>query len=170
MNKIIKHLATGLLVMFTLQSTVFATEITVPKKDGEIHTHKLKPALHYGHAASRILENKYGITSADIEKAKKEGKTFFDLAKSKGVSEADFRNAIISPKLKAIDASIATGELTKEKAAEFKSKIKESIISWDGKIVDSKDRHTLKEDEKDAKENSESTENKSSENTNEQAS
>jgi hypothetical protein len=152
MNKIVKHLTTGLLLTFTLQGTVLATELTPntpsPQKDTEIHIQKLKPTFHYVHAASKILENKYGVTAADIEKAEKDGKTFFDLAKSKGLSDADFRNAIISPKLKAIEDAIATGELTKEKAEQRKTEAKENIQKWDGKIVDVKDRCNNKEHRK----------------------
>jgi polyhydroxyalkanoate synthesis regulator phasin len=170
MNKIIKQLSIALFLVSTLQFTAFGTEITVPKVEEEIHNQASRWTNHYSHAASKILENKYGISSADIEKAKKEGKTFFDLAKTKGVSPADFKAAIISPKLKAIDASIATGELTKEKASDLKAKLKESISKWDGKIEDPKHRDIPKEENEAEKDTPENTEPNNPENKNEQAS
>jgi polyhydroxyalkanoate synthesis regulator phasin len=170
MNKIIKQLAIALFLVSTLQFTTFATEITVPKVEDEIHNRISRWTNHYSHTASKILENKYGMCSADIEKAKKEGKTFFDLAKTKGVSEADFKAAIISPKLKGIDAAVATGELTKEKASDLKTKLKESISKWDGKIEDSKHRDMPKEDKEEKKENTDNPQNNNPENQNEQAS
>ena len=170
MNKIIKQLTVALFLVSTLQFLAFGTEITVPKVEDEIHNRTHKWTHHYYHTASKILENKYGISSSDIEKAKKEGKTFFDLAKTKGVSQADFKAAIISPKLKAIDASLATGELTKEKASDLKTKLKESISNWDGKIEEPKHRDIPKEETEEQKDNTDNTENNNPENQNEQAS
>lgn len=143
MKKIIKLLALSLFLVFALQGTVLASELPSLKKGAEKETKvedkAFKETRHFSHSASRILENKYGVKSEDIEKAKTSGKTFFDLAKDKGLNETDLKSAIIAPRLKALEEAVNTGELNNEKAEEIKSKTKENIEKWDGKIEDNKE-------------------------------
>jgi hypothetical protein len=157
MKKIIKLLALSLFLVFALEGTVFASELPSLKKgsdqDTKIESKAFKETRHFSHSASRILENKYGIKAEDIEKAKTSGKTFFDLAKEKGLNEADLKAAIIAPRLKALEEAVNTGELSNEKAEEIKTKTKENIQEWDGKIENFKEHKEKDKDHNKCKDN-----------------
>ena len=143
--KIKKIIISSLLLVLTLQFNVFAGDNSLRKvsnadpasakepikmefKDGCKHCH------HLSRSAINILKNKYGIKKEAIEKAISEGKTIFDVAKDNKITVDQLKSLIISPKMKAIDEMVVTGELTKENADKMKSKFKEMLDKWDGKI------------------------------------
>jgi hypothetical protein len=92
-----------------------------------------------------ILE-KLGITKQELEDGVKAGKTLFDIAKEKGHSESEVRNIMIEEKNKYIDSEVQKGTLTKEKADEIKTKFKERMQKWDGRLKDSKCNHRMHEE------------------------
>jgi polyhydroxyalkanoate synthesis regulator phasin len=122
-----------LILILALQSKVFAQipseNISKPKCD-----HQCKHNFHFTHSSIRILKNKYNVKAEEIEKAKAEEKTIFDIAKSKGLTETKLKELIIAPKLKALDEMINTGEMNKENGEALKVKLKEEIKNWNGKI------------------------------------
>lgn len=115
-----------------------------PKKQ----INKENKGKHYTRSATLILMNKYGVKPDEITKAKESGKTVFDLAKIKGVEEQQLRDLILAPRLKTIDEMVLTGELTKEEGEMVKSKMKQHISNWDGKLNNynpEKDKFKIKE-------------------------
>lgn len=83
------------------------------------------------HNKEEILK-KLGITKVEFDTAQKAGKTLFDVAKTKGYSEADVKAIIIEVKSKAIDDKVNSGKITKEKGEALKAKIKDRVAKWDG--------------------------------------
>ena len=157
-----KIFITSLLLILAFQFSVFAGENsfrTVSKadlpssrkpanmecKDGCKHYH------HLSHSAINILKNKYGMKSEEIEKALSEGKTIFDIAKGKNITEDQLRALIISPKIKAIDEMVVTGEMSKEHADNLKLKLKEGLDKWDGKVEPMKFKNDSTKNRKETK-------------------
>lgn len=143
--KIKRTLLALLLIVLICQCSVFAAgnvTATFPginKQNNKECKDGCKHSNRFTFAAINILVNKYDVKTADIDKAKAEGKTIFDVAKTKGLTEVQIKELIITPKIKAIDEMILTGELTKEKGELIKTNLKASIDKWDGKITDLKD-------------------------------
>jgi hypothetical protein len=148
LTKKLKIALMSLLILSTIGSTALALEganptpvqppsnITQPRPHGHIKP-KERPN-HYMYSAIAILKNKYGVTDQDLEKAKTEGKTIFDIAKAKGLSEDKLKANIITPRLNLIKEMLATGELTTDNADMLNKRIKSDINSWDGKLTGAK--------------------------------
>lgn len=79
-----------------------------------------------------ILKNKLGMTDAQVEEALKSGKTMWEIASEKGMSEEDFRNAMVEEKTKLIDEGIKNGTITKEEGDQLKENLKNNIESCPG--------------------------------------
>ncbi|MCM8712062.1 YckD family protein [Clostridium sp. SYSU_GA19001] len=78
-----------------------------------------------------------GLTKEDIEAARKSGKTIFDLAKEKkGLSPEQVKDIMIKSKTEHINKKVSEGKITKEKADEIITKMKERMKNWDGKLKD----------------------------------
>lgn len=86
-----------------------------------------------------VLKNKLGYTEAQISDAAKAGKTAFDLAKEKGMTDDQLRNEIIKAKSQKIDKMVAEGKIEKDKADTIKANFKAKIQKWDGSLVHKKD-------------------------------
>lgn len=124
---LIFSISTGAAVHAT---TIFPTgeKTNTPEKNIECK-HK-----HEGKRHSGIFEaaKQMGINKNDLKDAKKNGKSFFELAKKKGYSEAQARDIIIKTKTEAISKAVSEGKLTKEKGDEIVKNTKEKISKWDG--------------------------------------
>lgn len=144
---------------FMLNSTIMAVEfINNPSTNHKYEINnpnkkfnKSNKDYHYTRSAILILINKYGIKTDEIMKAKESGKTVFDLAKTKGISEQQLKDLVIAPRLKTIDGMVETGELTKEDGELIKLKMKQHINNWTGKLdnYDPNDKGKVKLKEKD---------------------
>lgn len=120
------------------EATAMKTNLSTKIKnwDGNLNQHK------NGHfkVVYSVLENKLGFTKPQIEDAAKAGKTAFDLAKEKGMTEDQLRSAIVDAKSKKIDQLVSEGKITKEKADTIKSNLKDKIQKWDGSLVHKADK------------------------------
>jgi hypothetical protein len=89
---------------------------------------------HEGKRHSGIFEaaKQMGISENDLKEAKKNGNSFFELAKKKGYSEQQARDFIIKTKSEAIFKAVSEGKLTKEKGDEIIKNTKDKISKWDG--------------------------------------
>lgn len=85
-----------------------------------------------------VLENKLGYTEAQIEDAAKSGKTAFELAKQKGISEDQLRSMIVDAQSQKIDQMVSKGRITKDKAATMKADLKTNIQKWKGGLMQKK--------------------------------
>ncbi|MBW9150727.1 hypothetical protein [Clostridium estertheticum] len=78
-----------------------------------------------------VLKTK-GFTDTQITAGLASGKTVYELAKEKGMSEEQFKAALLAEKSKAIDASVTKGTITKEEGATLKENIKTNAASCTG--------------------------------------
>lgn len=83
-------------------------------------------------SAISILKDKLKLTDADITKARESGKTLRDLALEKGMTEDQFKQAMIDSKNKSIDEAVKNGTLTKEEGDKIKATIKNNVQNCDG--------------------------------------
>lgn len=81
----------------------------------------------------KVLE-KLGITREELEEAKRSGKSFFDIAKSKGHSESEVKKIMIEDRNNYIDQAVKDKKVTKEKADQIKKIVNEKIKNWDGNL------------------------------------
>lgn len=76
-----------------------------------------------------VLKNKLAMTDSEITEARNSGKTMFEIAKEKGMSEEDFKAALLEERYKAIDDSVTKGTITKEQGEEYKTQIKNNMAN-----------------------------------------
>lgn len=78
------------------------------------------------------LKNKFGIKEDEILKAREAGKTLYQFAKEKNISEDKLKEAILEEKNKAIDEAVTKGTISKEEAASLKARIKDNMNNFKG--------------------------------------
>lgn len=78
---------------------------------------------------SQILKDKLNLSDEEIDKARLEGKTLYDIANEKGVSHDDLKNAMLDSKYKAIDNAASQGTITKEQADSYKETLKNNSLN-----------------------------------------
>ena len=79
-----------------------------------------------------ILKNKLGLTDKEITDGLNSGKTIYDLAKAKGMTEEQFQTALLEEKSKAIDGAVTKGTITKEQGITLKETLKNNQGSCTG--------------------------------------
>ncbi|MBU5483594.1 hypothetical protein KQI86_04580 [Clostridium sp. MSJ-11] len=67
-----------------------------------------------------ILRDKLNMSDKEIEDALNSGKHMWEIAEEKGMSNEDFKNAMVEGRTKAIDEAIKNGTITKEEGERFK--------------------------------------------------
>jgi hypothetical protein len=98
-------------------------------KQKSCHKHRHKKIM------TAILRDKFGITEAEFEDAKKSGKSIFELTKSKGFTEQQVKSGLLEEKFKHLDEAVSNGKIDKAKADSIKSQMKIKMEKWDGKII-----------------------------------
>lgn len=76
---------------------------------------------------SNILEDKLGITDADIEDARNEGKSLYELAIEEGITQEELKDSMIEARINAIDEAILNGIITEEEADILKERLNNNI-------------------------------------------
>lgn len=112
-------------------STLSDTTISNASIQVKQSTHKCKGNTG---AVYRVLKNKLGFNDTEIENAVKEGKTAFDLAKTKGYTQDQLRTIIVEEQSNKIDEKVKEGKVTKETADKIKADFKTKMQSWDGSL------------------------------------
>lgn len=79
-----------------------------------------------------VLKDKLGMTAEEITAGLNSGKTMYDLAKEKGMSEDDFKAALLEERNQAIDTAVGTGTITKEEGVSMKETLKNNIDTCTG--------------------------------------
>lgn len=79
-----------------------------------------------------ILKNNLGMTDKEITDGLNSGKTMYDLAKEKGMTEEQFKAALLEERNKAVDKAVADGKITKEEGASMKETLKNNLESCTG--------------------------------------
>ncbi|MCM0650689.1 YckD family protein [Clostridium swellfunianum] len=81
---------------------------------------------------TNILKNKLGLSDEDITRAMNSGKTPYDIAAEKGLSQEQLKSALLEERTKAIDAAVSKGTITKEDAETLKKNLNENIENCTG--------------------------------------
>lgn len=81
---------------------------------------------------SNILKNKLGLTDTDITNATKSGKTLYDLAAEKGMTQEELKSSLLEERTKSIDDAVKKGTITKEEGETLKSKLNTNIQNCTG--------------------------------------
>lgn len=79
-----------------------------------------------------ILKDKLGLTDTEITNGLNSGKTMYDLAKEKGMTEDEFKAALLEERNQAIDKAVADGTITKEEATSMKETLKNNMDTCTG--------------------------------------
>ncbi|MFL0268754.1 hypothetical protein [Candidatus Clostridium radicumherbarum] len=74
-----------------------------------------------------ILKNKLGLSDTDITNAINSGKTPYELAAEKGMTQEQLKAALLDNKSKAIDGAVAKGTITMEEGEDIKANLKTNI-------------------------------------------
>jgi len=123
-----KNLITSLVVTLSLigGATAFAAAPAAPSASTPVGN-----CLYYGKSmavsgytsVANALKSKFGVTDAEINKATESGKTLYDVAKDKGVTDDQFKGAVLDERTKAIDQAVKDKTITKEQADLMKERI-----------------------------------------------
>lgn len=81
---------------------------------------------------SNILKNNLGLTDTDITNATNSGKTLYELAVEKGMTEDELKSLLIEEKTKSIDDAVKKGTITKEDGEILKSNLNTNIRNCTG--------------------------------------
>jgi len=87
---------------------------------------------------TNILKDKLGMSETDITNGITSGKTGFDLASEKGMSEEDFKASLTEEKTKAIDTAVTEGAITKEEGENIKANLKTNMENCTGNYGENK--------------------------------
>ncbi len=85
----------------------------------------------YDYIAS-ILKDKLGLTDEDLADAQRSGKTPYELATEKGMTEEQLKAYLLEGKSKAIDGAVSKGTITKEEGESLKAKLNTNIQNCPG--------------------------------------
>lgn len=129
-------IALTLTLILGVGGTVFATETTTNTKSNvAIHQAlgmgRITGIRGYDYVTS-VLKNKLGLTDKEITDGLSSGKTVYDLAKEKGMTEEQFQAALLEEKSKAIDEAVTKDTITKEQGDALKETLKTNMSSCTG--------------------------------------
>lgn len=79
-----------------------------------------------------VLKDKLGMADEEITAGFNSGKTMYDLAKEKGMTEDEFKEALLEERNKAIDKAVTDGTITKEEGDSMKETLANNIINCTG--------------------------------------
>ena len=76
-----------------------------------------------------VLKNKLGMTDEEITAGLNSGKTMYTLAEEKGMTEDQFKTALLAEKTKAVDKAVSDGNITNEEGDSLKETLKNNVDS-----------------------------------------
>lgn len=132
-----KKLILGLAVTLTMGLGVTAYAATVETSISTNYTHqsaglsRVTNMRGYDYVES-VLKDTLGMTDAEITAGFNSGKTMYDLAKEKGMTEDEFKTALLEKRNNAIDNAVTNGIITKEEGASMKETLKNNMDSCTG--------------------------------------
>jgi len=132
-----KKIAIALTLVLALGASgaVFAAETSTTTPTTAVHQFvgmaRATGLRGYDYVTS-VLKSKLGFTDTQITTGLDSGKTVYELAKEKGMSEDAFQAALLAEKTKAVDASVTKGTITKEEGTTLKENIKTNQSSCTG--------------------------------------
>lgn len=81
---------------------------------------------------TNILKSKLGLSDTDISNGLNSGKTLYDLAAEKGMTDEELKTALLDERTKAIDAAVSQGTITKEEGETLKENLSNNIANCTG--------------------------------------
>jgi ribosomal protein S20 len=81
---------------------------------------------------SNILKSKLGLSDSDITNAINSGKTPYDLAAEKGITQDQLKSSLLEERSKAIDEAVAKGTITKEEGENLKANLNTNMKNCTG--------------------------------------
>jgi hypothetical protein len=79
-----------------------------------------------------ILNSKLGLSDTEIRDAIDSGKTPYDLAEEKGITQDELKDSLLEEKSKSIDDAVAKGTITKEEGENLKAKLNSNMQNCTG--------------------------------------
>ena len=79
-----------------------------------------------------VLKDKLGMTDEEITAGLNSGKTMYDLAEEKGMTEDQFKAALLEERNKAVDKAVADGTITNEEGDSLKETLKNNLDTCTG--------------------------------------
>ena len=79
-----------------------------------------------------VLKDNLGMTDAEITAGLSSGKTMYAFAQEKGMTEDQFKTALLAEKTKAVDKAVSDGNITSEEADSLKETLKNNIDNCTG--------------------------------------
>ena len=79
-----------------------------------------------------VLKNNLGMTDEEITAGLNSGKTMYDLAEEKGMTEDQFKAALLEERNKAVDKAVADGTITNEEGDSLKETLKNNLDNCTG--------------------------------------
>jgi hypothetical protein len=129
-------IALTLTLLLGVSGTVFASGTTTNAKTSiavhqRLGLNRITGIRGYDYVTS-VLKNKLSLTDQQITDGINLGKTVYDLAKEKGMTEEQFQAALLEERSKAIDEAVTKGTITKENGATLKETLKTNQSSCTG--------------------------------------
>ena len=87
--------------------------------------------IGYDHVES-VLKDKLGMTDEEITTGLNSGKTMYALAEEKGMTEYQFKAALLDERNKAVDKAVADGTITNEEGVKLKETLKNNLDTCTG--------------------------------------
>lgn len=81
---------------------------------------------------SNILKDKLGLSDAEISNGVNSGKTLYDLAAEKGMTDEELKAALLDERAKAIDSAVSKGTITKDEGETLKENLKTNMANCIG--------------------------------------
>lgn len=137
-KKVVKTSVIALALTLGVGATAYASTKTVNNQ---------KPGLYRflnikGYEViSDMLKEKFGLTDKQITDSLNQGKSYYDIAKEKGMTLDQFKEAALTEKEEVIDKAVKDGTLTKETADDIKSKIEQNIETCNGTCMQGQGRN-----------------------------
>ncbi|MVX62102.1 hypothetical protein GKZ28_00100 [Clostridium chromiireducens] len=133
-----KKLILGLTLAITmgLGATAYAasTEITTTSSTAahqRVGLGRITGMRGYDYVES-ILKNNLGMTDAEITAWLNSGKTMYTLAEEKGMTEDQFKAALLEERNKAVDKAVSDGTITNEEGVLLKETLKNNLDNCTG--------------------------------------
>ena len=133
-------IALTLTLILGVGGTVFAAEATINAKNN-MATHQAlgmnrMAGIRGYDSVTSVLKNKLGLTDKEITDGLNSGKTVYDLAKEKGMTQEQFQAALLEERSKSIDVAVTKGTITKEQGDTLKENLKANQANCTGNFGD----------------------------------
>lgn len=81
---------------------------------------------------SNVLKSKFGLSDSDISNSVNSGKTLYDIAIEKGMTEDQLKASLLEERTKAIDAAVSKGTISKEEGETLKANLNTNMANCTG--------------------------------------